>query len=309
MINKINLVKNGIFPIIFDKDGNAINETLDTGFSTPGTIQGEGKLIGTTCLFVRTSGCNLRCVFMDNNGVATPCDTPYSSHKPEANIMTIEDIVATIEHNAKPSNIKHIVISGGEPTMQTEPLGQLLQQLNEKGFHTTIETNATIFDNKIARHTSLFSMSPKLKTSNPTQEAVGKIDPEYGIKYTKNWEDRHERDRRNIEVIQKYINSCYQAIRNKDGVWVDTYEIPVREVHDFQLKFVVSTIDDIAEIENDFLAHLKGVKPEDVCLMPEGIHPEDLMEKSKWIIVECVKRGWRFTPRLHSLIWGTARGV
>lgn len=62
---KINLVNNGIFPIVYDKNGELINEDLDTGFNIAGTLQGEGKLVGTPCLFIRTSGCNIRC-WVDN---------------------------------------------------------------------------------------------------------------------------------------------------------------------------------------------------------------------------------------------------
>ena len=53
---KINLVENGVFPITKDADGNLLEGALDTGLSSPGTVQGEGKLLGTSCLFIRTSG-------------------------------------------------------------------------------------------------------------------------------------------------------------------------------------------------------------------------------------------------------------
>ena len=87
---KINLVQGGIFPI---KDNLEVDST---GLSVAGTIQGEGKLIGTTCLFIRTSACNLRCAWLGADGQGSPCDTPYSSHKPEKNIMEIDDIIEIV---------------------------------------------------------------------------------------------------------------------------------------------------------------------------------------------------------------------
>jgi 7-carboxy-7-deazaguanine synthase len=334
---KINLVKNGIFPIIYDGDGNKLPDIPDTGYEISGTSQGEGKLIGIPCLFVRTSGCNLRCSWIGSDGNGSPCDTPYSSHHPEANMMTVDDIIRILNQNTNHGAITHVVVSGGEPTLQDGPLAELLSFLRINGFHTTIETNGTIYTDAIASATNLISMSPKLKSSTPWEANLKNTD----IKFNQKWAERHERERRNISAIQEYINSCYlwnvsySYQENEFGGWSggegnDTYSSALRtkrEVEekngtvtmtrtnirnsekDFQLKFVVSTIEDIAEIENDFLAHLEGVLPSDVCLMPEGVLPEDLMNKSGWVVMEAIKRGWRFTPRLHALLYGVKRGV
>jgi organic radical activating enzyme len=43
--------------------------------------------------------------------------------------------------------------------------------------------------------------------------------------------------------------------------------------------------------------------------MPEGVTAEDLMTKSDWVAKEAIARGWRFTPRLHALLWGVKVGV
>jgi 7-carboxy-7-deazaguanine synthase len=282
---KINLVKNGIFAITKDINGNPMSDIPDTGYNISGVVQGEGKLLGMPCLFIRTSACNLRCSWVGTHGKGSPCDTPYSSHHPEKNRMEVDDIIKTIMVNA--GEIKHIVVSGGEPTMQDEALTELLQKLQTKGFHTTIETNATIYTESIARYTNLVSMSPKLSSSTPHEANL----VETGIEYNAKWAERHEKDRINIEVIQKYIKAKY------------------RYGHDFQLKFVVTTPEDIVEIKRDFLDKLENFQPEDVCLMPEGITPEELMSRTGWVVQECLKNGWRFTPRLHTLLFGTKRGV
>ena len=52
------------------------------------SVQGEGLLTGVPSVFVRTSGCNLRCWF---------CDTPYTSWQPEGRDMSIDEIVAQVE--------------------------------------------------------------------------------------------------------------------------------------------------------------------------------------------------------------------
>ncbi len=308
MSKKINLVNGGIFPITKDIDGNLIEGLPDTGINVSGTIQGEGKLTGVTCLFIRTSACNLRCAWYNKNtGVANVCDTPYSSHAPEKNRMEISDIIKIVKQNTQ--GIKHIVISGGEPTMQTEELASLLFELKKEGYHTTIETNATIFDSGIAIGTDLISMSPKLANSTPYKQNLEGT----GFKHSESWERKHERDRKNIEVIQKYIDACYQY----DWATGELGESVPNGINyndrlsykDFQLKFVVTSPEDVEEIKNDYLSKLKGVRPEDVLLMPEGISTEQLNEKNNWIIKSCLVNGYRFCPRLHITLFGKARSV
>lgn len=304
---KLNLVNDGIFPILKDKDGKSLNKSLDTGLKTSGTVQGEGKLSGVPCLFIRLSACNLRCVFLDDKGGATPCDTSYSSHYAETNMVEIPDVIETIKQNI--GNIKHVVVSGGEPTLQKEQLASLLEGLKDLGLHTTIETNATIFTEDIAEHTDLISMSPKLRTSNPTKEAIEKTGDDK-LKYNVKWEAKHERDRKNIEVIQKYIDSCYHVniINATEGQNTTDYS-QRSDTKDFQLKFVISKPEDLNEIKKDFLSKLKGWKNEDVMLMPEGITVDELMTRSKWVTELCVKEGFRFCPRLHALLFGIKRSV
>ena len=89
------------------------------------SIQGEGFFTGVPAVFVRTSGCNLQCSF---------CDTDHQ----DGEEMSIETILKEVEK----SNIHHIVITGGEPTIQPE-LSQLVEQLHANKYFIQIETNGT----------------------------------------------------------------------------------------------------------------------------------------------------------------------
>ncbi|MCI0828727.1 MAG: 7-carboxy-7-deazaguanine synthase QueE [Chloroflexi bacterium] len=71
-------------------------------------------------------------------------------------------------------------------------------------------------------------------------------------------------------------------------------------------KFVItgeSDIDEVCALRDEY--HLT---PDRVLLMPEGRTPDALEKKSSWLAAACVKHGFRFTTRLHILLWGDERG-
>src|SRR6187401_1747850 len=95
------------------------------------SIQGEGELTGVPSVFVRTSGCNLRCTW---------CDTPYASWNPEGEPRTIAQIVAAVQNHP---NAHHVVLTGGEPMIVKE-IRPLAAEIKAAGRHITIETAATV---------------------------------------------------------------------------------------------------------------------------------------------------------------------
>lgn len=72
-------------------------------------------------------------------------------------------------------------------------------------------------------------------------------------------------------------------------------------------KFVVVNRGDVAEVLQ--LMERFALPPDRILLMPEGIRREDLFERSLWVVEECRRHGWRYSPRLHILLWGAKRGV
>jgi 7-carboxy-7-deazaguanine synthase len=140
------------------------------------SIQGEGKLAGVPSVFVRASGCNLRCRW---------CDTPYASWEPEGAEQTVNEIVDAI----RLYNCKHIVLTGGEPMIMPE-ITEITERLHRTGFHITIETAGTVLKPVSA---NLMSISPKLSNSTPHKEQNGKF------------AQLHERSRLNFEAIQKLM--------------------------------------------------------------------------------------------------------
>jgi len=141
------------------------------------SIQGEGKLMGVPSVFVRVSGCNLRCVW---------CDTPYASWNPEGTEQSIQRIVEQVVE----TGARHVVITGGEPFIMKD-LRELCEELNLRNLHITIETAATLFE---PVKLDLASLSPKLSNSIPTKRDGGRF------------ARAHEDHRLNPQVIQQFID-------------------------------------------------------------------------------------------------------
>ena len=94
------------------------------------TLQGEGAHSGIPAVFVRFSGCNLRCPW---------CDTDFADHTD----MTAEQIVAEAQalYDIPNERRKMLVLTGGEPGLQVDK--PLLDALHAAGFYICIETNGT----------------------------------------------------------------------------------------------------------------------------------------------------------------------
>ncbi len=121
------------------------------------TLQGEGLHTGVPSVFIRFSGCNLRCRWQNPDGTETRCDTPYASWEAEDNPSTVDDVVAVVQSMIVPGD--DIVITGGEPTLQHEAVNAILEKLS--GHVVTIETNGT---NPVRLpDVAILSISPKLE--------------------------------------------------------------------------------------------------------------------------------------------------
>ena len=254
------------------------------------SIQGEGKYMGVPSVFIRVSGCNLRCVFK-----GSICDTPYSSFKPEESKYTVQEVIDFVKNNPK---IGHVVITGGEPLLyaKDEDFRTIIRELNKLNKFITIETNGTkpMLD-PLNFKIGLYSVSPKLSTSVCPKELCEKN----GI--PEQMAERHNKERINIDVLTN----------------IALYS------NDYQFKFVYSgpeCVDEIDEIYRRMANKISGEEEftrmfyfnnhpnKHTMLMPEGITNESIAEKGKEITDICISRGWSYTDRLHIRLFGDKRG-
>ncbi|MDI9640493.1 7-carboxy-7-deazaguanine synthase QueE [Geitlerinema splendidum] len=184
------------------------------------TIQGEGKYCGVPSVFVRLSGCNLRCEWIEINGRISSCDTPYSSHFPEKNIQTISEAISKIAA----FNCKHLVITGGEPFMNPNVV-HLIRAARDIGRYVSVETNGTY---SIDDEADFLSISPKLSTSIH--------------KKSKNYES-HESKRLNFQTLSKLVKRHHQLkfVINEEKEIEEVKEI-IRTLTEINSEYDVSNV-------------------------------------------------------------------
>ena len=148
------------------------------------SLQGEGLLAGTPSSFVRTSGCNLRCVW---------CDTPFTSWDAQGVDRTVADLLAEVAVLGP----RHVVVTGGEPLLSAEA-AELCLALRGDGFHVTVETAGTVLPATRETVADLMSISPKLASSAPPADTSG------------GWRARHEATRRRDDVLRALAAGPHQ---------------------------------------------------------------------------------------------------
>ena len=139
------------------------------------SVQGEGALVGVPSVFLRPSGCNLRCVW---------CDTPYTSWRPEGDELSLDEILGRVDAYGK---ARHVVVTGGEPMIAPQ-IVELTEKLVTRGLHITIETAGTVYKPVSC---DLMSISPKLAHSTPAGD----------------WSATHERLRIQPDALGNLMNA------------------------------------------------------------------------------------------------------
>ena len=256
--------------------------------------QGEGSRMGVPSIFVRTNGCNLRCVFQDSI-----CDTAYASFNPEKPIFSnmTELIDAFMGLSKEHPRITDVVITGGEPLLQKEGLKEFLTDIFKirKDWVVPIETNGTMpildvlsKDYKV----SLYSVSPKLATS-----------VDYDHKFlTEEQANNHDKLRINYKNLFNIVTSGVK----------------------YQFKFVYSAPECIVEIKDiyarmasfvnkgddtEFRYWMRNHPNKNTWLMPEGANKEQIDNKCRETMEAAIANDWCYSDRLHIRGFNTMRGI
>ncbi len=173
------------------------------------SVQGEGRLTGTPSVFIRTSGCNLRCGF---------CDTRFASWEPEGDDWPVARLLDWV----RDADEQHVVVTGGEPLLFPEMV-EFSRGLAELGRHITFETAGTLH---LPVACDLMSISPKLSNSRPTAG----ISPQA--------QARHEAARHQPRVVERLTADYDYQLK-----FVVATPADAREVLDYLSEFPLLDLD------------------------------------------------------------------
>ena len=177
------------------------------------SLQGEGRNAGRAAVFVRFSGCNLRCPF---------CDTDHSSYRE----MTDEQILEEVKKY--PSNL--VVLTGGEPTLYVDD--NLIDKLHTLGKEVAIETNGT---RPINSKIDFVTISPKFEYVKNGALVVNKCDELKVIYDGENDMELYS----NIEAKYKYIQPCdSQDVETNQSIYFRSIKF-VREHPEWRLSIQI----------------------------------------------------------------------
>ncbi|MGL6201400.1 MAG: 7-carboxy-7-deazaguanine synthase QueE [Lachnospiraceae bacterium] len=152
------VLKNASNQIIYFDEVNMSQQLAVCEIFGP-TIQGEGSSIGKKSIFLRTYGCDDSCEW---------CDTGYAWNGEEKPAMLpLSEIIATLDSISIKSGCKHIILTGGNPCIHNETLGDLIKHLRKEGYTFAVETQGTVIPNWIGLMNNV-SLSPKPPSSGNT---------------------------------------------------------------------------------------------------------------------------------------------
>lgn len=263
-MSELRLSPEGLFPIPYPLGGVS---TLD--LSVSGTLQGEGVFAGTPSLFLRLSGCNMRCKWIDEQKRVQTCDTLHALDPLQAVTESSTVLCQRIREHC--GAVRHLVVTGGEPLLQAAALHDFFVELKAMlpTFRITVESNATIFAPALLPFVHLWSFSPKLSPQFLPAQGISMLE--------------------------------YADILNS---WLRSVQAPSQ----IQLKFVIGARAD-ESLLLDFLSSLRLRQSDIVLVMPLGATREELERTTPVAVEMAIRHGFRFSPRLQIWLWGNKRGT
>lgn len=168
------------------------------------SIQGEGVYAGNSAIFVRFSGCNLKCPF---------CDTDFKKY------TEMDEYEIVLEVMKQSSSCKFVVLTGGEPTLQVN--SKLLELLHNKGYFVAMETNGT---NEVPAGVDWVTCSPKCQFVKNGELAIKQCN-ELKLVYT----GENEVTDFGIKADYYYLQPCDTGAENENRYIVNSLICYVKE--------------------------------------------------------------------------------
>jgi 7-carboxy-7-deazaguanine synthase len=187
------------------------------------SIQGEGSRAGEPCVFVRMTGCGLRCSY---------CDTEYAFYEGEDH--PISEVIEIVEAY----KCKLIELTGGEP-LEQEGVYSLMDELLQRGFELMIETGGHVdishVDNRVKRIVDLKTPSSGMMKRN-RYENVAQLTKHDEVKFVIGSREDYEWSRAQVwkyDLDKRVGTVLFSAVHNALGLrelagWILEDHLPVR---------------------------------------------------------------------------------
>lgn len=236
------------------------------------TIQGEGVSAGLPAVFIRSSRCNLHCVWCDTDHTWNFEGSPWP-HEKDAHEGYAKHRKAEVTYEITPADAARrilafdcprVVITGGEPLLQEGAFLEMIRQIRTErpDCEFEVETNATrVPCPAFAETVDQFNVSPKLSNAGMPESL-------------------------------RLADDALRFFAASPKAW---------------FKFVVASPADLVEIKS--LQVRYGIPHGRILLMPEGRTAAELDRGAPQLADLCRELGFRFCDRLHIRLWGDKRGV
>ena len=287
------------------------------------SVQGEGRFVGVPSVFLRTFGCNFRCMNFGTDEKRDRWEQHKAGKKHNDEVMALID--AGVHKNTKEFNDLPIIHTGCDTYASIYPEFKhfnMLKEVDEVVEHllSLLPEGKWTMDNGQDIHLIMTGGEPLLAWQklyielfeHPRMKDLKNVTFETNTTQTLH-EDffNYLNDHKRISVTW----SCSPKLSVSGEPWDTAIKPDVASQYsrvngsDIYLKFVVATNDDFDEVTRAVKEYRNAGVECPVYLMPLGGRSEEYNLNVKEVAEACMERGWRFTPRLHISLFGNAWGT